>query len=225
MLNRGASLDLACTDAFQLRRSVVADLAVGHQSAANGSEERTEICQGCGAFRNARIFRSLALECLPHGIRVFRERRNIEKFRGDKHRPRHPHTREPRIRISQRAEAKLRTRAQVGDRLAYQLEFGFQRGDILPRRQRLYGAPAGHARRRAADDFLQLVEFQKLFCGARHVDLKTDITKGTLKLTIWCGATAREVLRRFTAQEDDARRSVNGSPVACGKSVRPVQRT
>ena len=189
MLNRGARLDLARTDAFQLRRSVIADFSVGHHRATNRDQERTEVGKGGGAFRQARILRGLAFECLPHRIRVFRERRNIEKFRGHEHRSGHNHAQKPRIRIGERAESKLRTRAQVGVSLAYQFEFGFERRHILPWRKRLNSAPAGHARRRAADDFLQLVEFEKLFRGARHVNLKRDC-----------------------------------SPVACGKSVRLVQR-
>ena len=183
MLNRGARLDHARADALQLRRSVVADFAVGHHRAANRRRKRSEIGERRGAFREARILRRVALECLPHRLSVFRERSDIEEFRGHQHRPGHNHSRKPSIRISQRAETKLRTRAQIGDCLAYQLEFSFERRHILPRRQRLDSPPARHARGRAADDFLQLVEFEKFFCGARHKYLDCEITKGALEIS------------------------------------------
>ena len=173
-LNCGARLDFARADALQLRRSIVADFAVGHHGAPNRGEQRTEIGERRGALRKARILRSVALECLPHRVRIFRERSDIQEFRGHEHRPGHSHSREPRVRIGQRAESKLRAHAQIGDGLANQFEFGFERGYILARLQRLDGAPAGHTRGRAADDFLQPVEFENLFCGARHGNLNVD---------------------------------------------------
>jgi hypothetical protein len=59
--------------------------------------------------------------------------------------------------------------------LSDQFEFRFERRGVLPRRKRLDRAPAGQAGRRAADDFLQRVEFKKLFCGVRDRYLVVEV--------------------------------------------------
>jgi len=122
MLNRGARLYLACADAFQLRRRVIADFAIGHHHVANRGRSARKSGRA-RRTRPARALHGLALEYLPHGVGISASEAT-SRSSGEPAPTRVPRFAPATDRIGERAESKIRTRAQVVHGLADQFEFG-----------------------------------------------------------------------------------------------------
>jgi hypothetical protein len=111
---------------------------------------------------------------LPDGGSGIHQRSGIEEFRTRKHKRRNHQAPKPLIGISERPETEVCPSAQVFNSFAHEREFDIERRNVLLRHERVHGASAGRARGEPADDFLQAVEFKKLFCWTRHKSLNAD---------------------------------------------------
>ena len=117
MLNCRARLHHARADALQLRRSVVADFAVGQYRAANRGRKRRKSASAAARSARRGYFAASPLNVCRTASPLPRAKRHRAVPLETAPTPGTP-VAPASFRISQRAEAKLRAGAQIGDRLA-----------------------------------------------------------------------------------------------------------
>ena len=223
--NRVASVPHAAANAPKLGRGVVADLAIGENSAADGHGQRAQIRNSLGPGGEKRKFcgnvarrvrgrdsgtvaqTTMKIFAQPR-CRV-RQCRHVKQHRGHKHRRRRIKFRKPTLRVGQRTKAHLAAVALVGNRFGNQSERSIKLGPFSGKCQSVDCASSGRRTGSlAAQQFAQPVKFENVFRGARQFCVYTPPDAGVQALTI----ERREIVRLRPGWAPGARAGSFDSP-------------
>jgi len=157
-------------DAAELGGSVVAQVTVGENRAADRGGKRTEVGERRGAGGEEGKFGRMLFEGETERGGGVKERGGVEKVGRRENGGGGVEPGEPGVRVGERAKTQFAPGAEPGDGFADVREGGVERGAVVGGRERFNSATAGRTGGLAADEVEQAAEFEKVESGAGRGD-------------------------------------------------------